>query len=136
MKQIAITAITTMTKYSQFPSDEELETLLEEEPVYSVYWDSESIGAGADLEQVYRWGDKYIVSLSSDENITVYSSLLEAIERNDLFNVGDATKKIDSSELSSEEIAIHLKTLEQNPYKLLINSELWQYQKTGKFSKL
>ena len=97
-----------MTKYSQFPSDEELETLLEEEPVYSVYWDSESLGAGADLEQVYRWGDKYIVCLSSDENTTVYSSLLESIESNDLFNVGEATKEIDSSALSSDEIASHL----------------------------
>ena len=125
-----------MTKYSQFPSDEELETLLEEEPVYSVYWDTESLGAGADLEQVYRWGDKYIVCLSSDENTTVYSSLLEAIESNDLFNVGDATKEIDSSEFSSDEIASHLRTLEYNSYKILINGELWQCKKTGKFSKL
>ncbi|WP_103670258.1 hypothetical protein [Pseudanabaena sp. BC1403] len=125
-----------MTKYSQFPSDEELEKLLEEEPVYSVYWDSESLGAGADLEQVYRWGDKYIVSLSSDENTTVYSSLLEAIESNDLFNVGDATKEIDSLELSSEEIAIRLRTLEQKPYKVLINSELWQCDDNQKFNKI
>ena len=127
--------MTTMTKYSQFPSDEELEMLLEEEPVYSVYWDSESLGAGADLEQVYRWGDKYIVCLSSDENTTIYSLLLEAIESNDLFNVGDATKEIDSSELSSDEIASHLKTLEQKPYKILINGELWQSDVNQKFDK-
>lgn len=124
-----------MTKYSQFPSDEELETLLEEEPVYSVYWDTESLGAGADLEQVYRWGDKYIVCLSSDENTTVYSSLLEAIESNDLFNVGDATKEIDSSELSSDEIAIHLRALEQKPYKILINGELWQCDENQRFDR-
>ncbi|MFN5657446.1 MAG: hypothetical protein ACK47D_01920 [Pseudanabaena sp.] len=125
-----------MTKYSQFPSDEELETLLEEEPVYSVHWDSESIGAGADLEQVYRWGDKYIVSLSSDENTTVYSSLLEAIERNDLFNVGDTTKQIDSSELSSEEIASHLRASGESMYKVLINDEPWQSHETGRFSRM
>ena len=124
-----------MTKYSQFPSDEELETLLEEEPVYSMYWDSKSLGAGADLEQVYRWGDKYIVCLSSDENTTVYPSRLEAIESNDLFNVGDATKEIDSSELSSDEIAIRLRTLEQDSYKILINGEPWECDETGMFSK-
>lgn len=118
-----------MTKYSQFPSDEELETLLEEEPVYSVYWDSDSLGAGADLERVYRWGDQYIVCLSSDEDTTVYSSLLEAIEDNDLFNVSDVTKEINSSELSLEEIASHLRTLEKQPYKILINGELWQCKK-------
>ena len=125
-----------MTKYSQFPSNEELEMLLEEEPVYSVYWDSESLGAGADLEQVYRWGDKYIVCLSSDENTTIYSSLLEAIESNDLFNVGDATREIDSSELSSNGIASHLRAIEENHYKILINSEHWQFCKTGKFSRI
>ena len=125
-----------MTKYSQFPSDEELESLLEEEPVYSVYWDTESLGAGADLEQVYRWGDKYIVCLSSDENTTVYSSLLEAIESNDLFNVGDATKEIDSSELSSEEIARHLRAVEKKHYKFLVNGEYWQSHEAGKFSRI
>jgi len=124
-----------MTKYSQFPSDEELETLLEEEPVYSVYCDSKSIGAGADLEQVYRWGDKYIVYLSSDENTTVYASILEAIESNDLFNVGNATKEIDSSELSSEEIATHLRILEQKPCKILINGEIWQCEGNQKFDR-
>lgn len=125
-----------MTKYSQFPSDEELETLLEEEPVYSVYWDSESLGAGADLEQVYRWGDKYIVCLSSDENTTVYSSLLEAIESNELFNVGAETKEIDSSELSSDEIASHLRIVKGNQCKVLINGEHWQSCETGKFHKI
>lgn len=125
-----------MTKYSQFPSDEELEMLLEEEPVYSVYWDSESLGAGADLEQVYRWGDKYIVCLSSDENTTLYSSLLEAIESNDLFNVGDATKEIDSAELSSDEIARHLRAVENNHCKVLINGEHWQCYETGEFDKI
>ncbi|WP_271253604.1 hypothetical protein [Pseudanabaena sp. Chao 1811] len=130
-----MSAITTMTKYSQFPSEEDLEALLEEEPVYSVYWDSESLGAGADLEQVYRWGDKYIVCLSSDENTTVYSSLLEAIASNDLFNVGDVTKEIGSSELSSEEIAIRLRTLEQKPYKILINGETWQFGDNQKFDR-
>ena len=124
-----------MTKYSQFPSDEELEILLEEESVYSVYWDSETLGTGADLEQVYRWGDKYIVYLSSDENTTVYLSLLEAIESNELFNVGDATKQIDSSELSSEEIATHIRILEQKPYKILINGEIWQYGGNQKFDR-
>lgn len=48
-----MSAITTMTTYNQFPSDEELETLLEE-PVCSVYCDTESLGASTDLEQAYR----------------------------------------------------------------------------------
>jgi hypothetical protein len=101
-----------------------------------VYWDTESLGAGADLEQVYCWGNKYIVCLSSDENTTVYSSLLEAIESNDLFNVGDATKEIDSSELSSEEIAIRLRAVEKKHYKFLINGEYWQSHEAGKFSRI
>jgi hypothetical protein len=125
-----------MNKYNHFPSDEELETLLEDELLYSIYWDSESPGAGADIERVYRWGDKYIVYLSFDENKTLYSSLLEAIQSNELFNVNEATKEINSSELSSDEIAGHLRIVEENQYKVLINGENWQCNKAGEFYKV
>jgi len=132
-----------MNKYNRIPNDEEMEQLMEEqEPVYSMFWDSGGPGAGADAEEVYRWGDKYIVRLSYDGYDTLYPSLLAAIEQHELFNVSDATKTINSSELSADEIGSRLRIFgffdgeSLAGLKILINGEPWQSDEAGKFSRV
>ncbi|CAN5658737.1 hypothetical protein BH23GEM5_BH23GEM5_14740 [soil metagenome] len=125
-----------MPDYSKLPTEDEYERLIEEEkPVYSVYWDSGAPGAGANSEQVYRWGDGYIVLYSDGENETVYPTLRAAIERTELYYVTEATQEISSSEMSSEEIATLLRTHDESRYRVLINGEAWQTEGSGGFRK-
>jgi hypothetical protein len=125
-----------MPDYGRFPTEDEYERLIEEKkPVYSVYWDSGAPGVGADAEHVYRWGDGYIILSSGGEDETVYSSLRETIEKTELNYVTEATQEIHSTEMSSEEIAMLLRTDGEGSYRVLVNGEALQTDGSGRFRK-
>ena len=126
-----------MPDYSAFPTEDEYERIIgEANPVYRVDWDSGAPGAGADAEQIFRWGDGYIVVPSEGEDETVYPTLREAIEESGLNEVLDATQEIRSSELSSEEIAALLQVREEDrSYHILINGEPWEGDSSGNFRR-
>ncbi len=120
--------------YSRFPTEDEYDRLIgEEKPVFSIHWDSGAPGAGADSEHVYRWGDGYIVLPGGGEDETVYSSLREAIEQTERNYVTEATQEIHSTEMSSEEIAMLLRTDGEGSHRVLINGETWQTEGSGGF---
>lgn len=126
-----------MPDFSQFPGDNEYERLIEEDqPVFAVSWDSGEAGAGAASEQVYRWGDGYIVVVSDGEDETVYPTLRDAIAETELNYINDATREITSLELSSEEAAelLQLRDLGRS-YRILINGEPWQAEDSQLFRR-
>ena len=126
-----------MPDYSEFPDEDEYERIIgEANPVYRVDWDSGAPGAGADAEQIFRWGDGYIVVPSDGEDETVYPTLREAIGESELNYVTGATQEIRSSELSSEEIAALLQSREEEgSYHVLINGEPWEGDNSGNFRR-
>jgi hypothetical protein len=125
-----------MPDYSRFPTEDEYDRLIgEERPVFSVRWDSGAPGAGADSEQVYRWGNGYIVLFSDGEDKTVYPALREAIKKTELNFVTEATQEIGSADMSSEEIAALLRTYEEGNYRILINGEVWQCADSSRFRR-
>lgn len=125
-----------MPDYSKLPSEDELDRLIEEEePVYSVAWDSGSPGAGAGAELVYRWKGGYLVLSDQDAADALYPTLGDAIQETELHLVTGATQKIRSSELTSEEIAAMLRTVDQGRYQVLINGERWATDGSGGFRR-
>jgi hypothetical protein len=130
------TTPTTMTDASKLPNEDELERLLEEEePVYSVVWDSGNPGAGAGAERVYRWKGGYLAVTDDGERDAVYPTLRNAIEGAELNRVTEATVEISSSDLTSEEIAAMLSTFDEGRYQVRIHGEKWATDGSGGFRR-
>lgn len=103
------------------------------EVVFSVFWDSGVPGAGAEYELVFKWRDSYAVCLSFDEPQGPYNSLAQAVRAAELNCVTEATVRIDSQELSSEQIAKMLRCTGEPPFGLKINGEVWLVTEKKKF---
>ena len=103
--------------------------------VYSVFWDSGGPGAGADYECVFRWRDHYATCLSFDDPMGPFDTIRAAIRAADLNFVTPATVEIQSTELTSEEIAKLLRCQLDPPFSLRINGEPWVLSEMGKFGR-
>jgi hypothetical protein len=103
---------------------DQIEEMVENgEIVYSVYWDSEGPGAGADVEAIYKYNRKYCLRLSFEDDVLVYDSLGEALDAGELFLVSEATVSIESTEIPSEELIKKLTYSGGENHKFLINHE-------------
>lgn len=100
---------------------------------FSMYWDSGGPGAGADFERIYRWRDRYAASLTYDDPMGPYDSLLAAVKAAELHFVSDAVVSISSDELSAQEIARILRYQGAPPFSLQINGEVWSADKKKRF---
>ena len=128
-----------MADTTRFPDEDELEQLIDEnEPAYSIYWDSGAPGAGAETERIYRWGEGYIALLSYDVVETVFPTLRAALDATEIHGVSSATKRVNSSELSSEELVDVLEPRLQrdDEVELVVNGERWRVTKEGRFERV
>jgi len=79
-------------------------------------------------------GETYFVSLGVGFS-TPYPSLKEALSDTGILYVSSAINKIESSELSAEEIVININSDVDEGYQLEINHETWVMGSSGKFEK-
>src|SRR5262245_34871659 len=103
--------------------------------VYELFWDSGGPGAGAEYEYVFRWRDKYACRLSYAEPMGPFDDIRAAIREAWLDNITSATVHINSTELSSEEIAAVLRCDENEDAASMefhINDGPWCFNTEGK----
>ena len=94
-----------MSNSTRYPSESEYEDLVDNtESVFSLEWDSGAPGPGAGATLVYPWGDGFIIVQDLGDD-TVYPSLRATIVDGEAGYVTPATTEIESSVLSSEQIA-------------------------------
>ena len=79
-------------------------------------------------------GETYLVTLGVGFS-TPYPSLKEALSDTGILYVSSAINKIESSELSAEEIVININSDVDEGYQLEINHETWVMGSSGKFEK-
>lgn len=104
------------------------------ELVWYLGWETDSPGAGADAERVYRLDDKYYYWSSSGEDFGPFDTLQETLLENQLLQVFPATVRVDCPDLSAEEIAKMLVPDELNyGHELSINDEVWVFYEPGVF---
>ena len=99
----------------------------EGEPVYFEYWDGNG-PAHSGSNEIYRWNGHYLVHLDGfGWSDSAYSDLEEALYSQDLYLIGDAHKRVDSSELSYEELIRILEVYPGTdpPGSLLVNGRPW-----------
>ncbi len=98
-----------------------------------VAWDSGAAGVGADSESVYRLSDEYFYLSSAGEEFGPYSTLMTALQENELLKVTEATTKISFSELAEEDIASALVLNDlADRHPLVINGSRWVYHQPKK----
>ncbi len=114
---------------TEFDEDEFFEEAQENgEAVFIHSWDSGNPGSGTDLYSVHLWKDKYVACVDGDYGS--YDSLDAAFKEMDgLVMVSPATESIDSSVLSSEEVATKLWCESDEPIEFTINEENWIFEK-------
>lgn len=91
------------------------------EEVFSLYWDSGGPGAGAGIESVYRFADRYLACSDTFGWSGPYDTLEDAY--GSIF-VSSATKEISSSEWSDDEIIARMDLQGPGP-ELVINGTRW-----------
>jgi len=128
-----------MAKGNEPQGDDEFEDEFEfikenGELVFSLEWDSGAPGAGAGIESVYRWNNKFVVSSLDDCNPGPFASLENALEANALLNVNAATRRVFSSLLPTNDLAKQLRCREMG-LTILINGETWISSATGRFRR-
>ena len=96
--------------------------------VFSHQWDSGGPGAGGDALNVYRSGDYYAAVSDEGEHLGPYNTLLDAISACEAVSITDASKSIDSEELSLGVILDLLKFYCEEDYPtLLINGSTCKF---------
>jgi hypothetical protein len=100
--------------------------------VYELYWDSGGPGAGAEYERVFRWRDKYAGHTSHAGTTGPFDDIRTAICDAEVNAVGSATVHINSTELSSEEIAELLWDMQSMGESFRINDEPWGFNEQGR----
>ena len=100
--------------------------------VYELYWDSGGPGAGAESEYLFRWRDKYASRKSYTEPKGPFDDIRTAIRGAELNAVGGAVVYINSTELSSEEIAELLWDMGTMGESFRINDEPWGFNEEGR----
>lgn len=111
------------------PDYEELYEQLEEEGqiVYSLYWDSDGPGGGADYEYVYRLHDMYYAVLTYEDGPQGPFQALEPVLRQFELNVvTNATQEIEAPELDEETLKSLLIGNADLPHTLTVNGKPWQ----------
>jgi hypothetical protein len=107
--------------------------------VWSLFWDSEGPGAGADYELALKKGGRYFLQCThldeDDPERGPYQTLDEAVEAGGLAQVTSATRSIRSTERTTWEIMAMLETFDFDPEDdgcpLLVNGELFIFDGTA-----
>ena len=96
--------------------------------VLSHQWDSEGPGAGRDAVNVYRSGDYYAAVSDEREYFGPYSTLLEAVSASEALSITEASKSIDSEEMSLGVILELIKCYcEEDKPMILINGSTCEF---------
>ncbi len=104
------------------------------ELVWCIAWETDSPGAGADAERIYKLDGNYYYCSSSGEDFGPFDSLQKTLLENDLLKVFPATVSVDCPELSGEQIAKMLVPYEVDyGHELSINDEVWIFCEPGAF---
>ena len=72
--------------------------------VLSYYWDSGGPGAGAGVEQVFCFKERYAVASEYEGSLGPFDSLLQAIEKTNILSISDASERIECESLSVAQI--------------------------------
>lgn len=106
------------------------------ELVWYLGWETDSPGAGADAERVYRLDGKYYYCSSSGEDFGPFNSLQETLVEYQLLQVFSTAVSIDSPKFSAEEIAKMLVPDELSyGHEFSINDEIWVFCEPGIFRR-
>jgi hypothetical protein len=105
------------------------------DPVFTNSWNSDNPGGGADCYTAYVWNDKYAVDYEGLHG--PYDSLDAALKEMDgLAMVTPSTESVDSSVLSSQEVAAKLWSESDEPLEFTINNEEWIFEKGTGFRRV
>ena len=74
--------------------------------VFSIYWDTGSPLAGAQVEQIYKYQGQYWTDKFQEEMMGPFTSFVEALEP--MLEIGNVTEYIECTEMGDEELAERL----------------------------